>query len=358
MVLSNRCQTWSAKPKTRSSDLPMKPFRTRTTLTIVSTLVFSFNMMSPPSTSAFGAYGMSGLSGGFRWDAAPRTVSGWERSLDGGLRYSLQGGSWQSYRDSFAWSSVPSVGDFQAAVQSAFGYWQAVDPVSGFGTTLSFNLDLATPVSTVVSGNLRLGAEIDLFAFNFGDTGLRADSFFNAGGSTVKLTSGTLNYSAGAIQGSDVRMNANPGALWTLQTFRGVLTHEIGHSIGLADVDVQSGPSGLFIDDNYNGSSSALALSTLTNPFAHLVNIFNPAASAGLSAYFVANGNPGFDTPGVEIMMESAISGFLISNPGLRNDDFAGRQFLYPIIPEPTSMALAGIGMLVLLGFKRNQRKP
>jgi len=52
-------------------------------------------------------------------------------------------------------------------------------------------------------------------------------------------------------------------------------------------------------------------------------------------------------------MMESAISNFLINNPGLRNDDFAGRQFLYPMIPEPSTAALAGIGMLVLLRLKR-----
>ena len=228
----------------------MNPLKPCTALTGVSALVFTFTLMPPQSASGFGAYGMSGLSGGYRWDAAPRTVSGLERSLDGGLRYSLQGGSWQAYRDSFTWSSVPSVGDFQSAVQSAFAYWQAVDPVSGFGTTLSFNLDLATPVSTVVSGGVRLGAEIDLFAFNFGDAGLRADAFFNASGSTLTLTSGTVNYAAGAINGADVRMNANPSALWTLQTFKGVLTHEIGHTLGLADVDAQPGPGGTFIDDN------------------------------------------------------------------------------------------------------------
>ena len=356
MVLSNRSQSRSLKLVNFAiANLPMKPFKTCTTLTAGGTLIFAFSLMSPQTIMAFGAYGTSGLAGGYRWDAAPRSVSGWERSLDGGLRYSLQGGSWQAYRDSFAWSSVPSVADFQSAVQSAFGFWQAVDPVSSLGTMLSFNLDLATPVNATVSGNLRLGAEIDLFAFNFGDTGLHADTFFNAGGSTVKLTSGTVNYVAGAIQGADVRMNANPSALWTLQVFKGVLTHEIGHSIGLADVDTQAGPGGYFIDDNYNGSTSATALSTLTNPFAHLINILNPAASAGLSTYFVANGNPGVDTPGVEIMMESAISGFLIGNPGLRNDDFAGRQFLYPI-PEPATATLLGLGVLALLYRKRNSR--
>ena len=54
-------------------------------------------------------FGDVGLAGGFRWDVAPRTINGNERSLDGGLRYSLQGGSYQAYRDLFSWSAVPSV---------------------------------------------------------------------------------------------------------------------------------------------------------------------------------------------------------------------------------------------------------
>lgn len=327
----------------------MKTIKSPITLSIRATLAF---MTVAPAAFGFGAYGTSGLNGGYRWDAAPLTVSGWERSLNGGLRYSLQGSSWQAYRDSFAWSALPTVSDFQSAVQSAFALWQAVDPASGLGTTIAFVPDLGTPVSTTISGNLRLGAEIDLFAYNFGDTGLHADTYFNAGGSTVKLTSGTVNYAAGAILGADVRMNANANAQWTLQTFKGVLHHEIGHAIGLADVDTQAGPGGYFIDDNYNNTSSATALATLTNPFANLVNILNPSASAGLSTYTVANGNPGVDTAGVEIMMESAISNFLIANPGLRNDDFAGRQFLYPI-PEPATTTLLGMGLLALLNLKR-----
>src|SRR5262245_27945029 len=63
------------------------------------------------------------LGGGSRWDAAPRNISGFERSLNGGLRYSVQGGSFQAYRDLFTWSSLPSVTAFQTAVQQAFDAW-------------------------------------------------------------------------------------------------------------------------------------------------------------------------------------------------------------------------------------------
>jgi hypothetical protein len=70
----------------------------------------------------------------------------------------------------------------------------------------------------------------------------------------------------------------------------------------------------------------------------------------------VQNGDPGFDTPGVEILMESAISGFFIGNPNpLQNDDFAGRQFLYPTfpVPEPATMAALALGAALLVRRRR-----
>ena len=88
----------------------------------------------------------SQLGGGYRWDASPRSVGGDERSLVGGLRYSVQGGSMQAYRDLFSWNTIPSVSAFTTAVQQAFDAWSAVDPVSGLGTSLSFVPDLSTPV--------------------------------------------------------------------------------------------------------------------------------------------------------------------------------------------------------------------
>ena len=95
----------------------------------------------------------SGVAGvvspfGSRWDAAPRTIAGNERSLAGGLRYSVTGGSYSAYRDQFSWNTVPSVAAFQQAVEQAFGAWTSVDPVSGFGTSVSFASDFATPVAT------------------------------------------------------------------------------------------------------------------------------------------------------------------------------------------------------------------
>lgn len=310
----------------------------------------------------------SGLGGGFRWDANPRSFNlggnNFERSLSGGLRYSLQGGSYQSYRDLFSWNVVPSVTDFQTAVDNAFRAWEIPDPVTGLNSGVSFRADLSTPVEGTVNGggvNTR-GAEIDLFGstratlWNVGNTGTQGETFFNASGSSVRLTSGTANYASGAIIGADITMNSNRGAVYTLDVFRRILTHEIGHSIGLGDVEGDINP-GAFIDDNFNGANATTALATLTNSWTALVNPLNPAASP-LSRFTVPDANPGLRTAGVDILMRSRGVGIGPTNPvenlfPLRNDDFGTRQFLYPTIPAPT--ALAGLALGSLFAARRRR---
>jgi MYXO-CTERM domain-containing protein len=306
---------------------------------------------------AFGIFGNTIVAGGARWDAAPRNIGGLERSLSGGLRFSVTGGSYQGFRDNFAWSGgVPSVAVFQQTVQEAFGTWLAVDPATNLGTTISFTQDFGTAVDTSVVGGVRQVAEIDIHAFNFGDAGTRGDTFFNWSGGNVTLTSGTANYPSGPggpINGADIRINSNPGASYTIDVFRLLLSHEIGHALGLADVDLNSGPGGTYIDDNYSGGANTVA--TLNNSFALMIDPLNPAASAGLSMYTVPNANPGFDSPGVNIHMESEGLGGQFGNLSpMTNDDYAGRQFLYPtVVPEPAAGIAALAGVVALWARRR-----
>lgn len=290
---------------------------------LYAAVVFDLNL---DNSSADGV-----LDDGSRWNAAPMSVfrggTVYERSLDGGLRYSVEGGSWSAYRNQFTWQSTPSVTAFQQAVEDAFEAWTVVDPATGFGTQLSFVADLATPVSTAVDNFVRLGSEIDLFADSIG-SGQKGEAFFNSvfQGGGVTLTSGTTGYGGFAIAGADITMNTN--VVWSsLSDFKVILTHEIGHAIGLGDVEDFSGNG--FIDNNY---SSGDPLGTLTDPWAHLVDPLDPGASAGLSIYNVPNSTAGIDRFGVDILMESSIPQVFFDQgfAELRNDDFGGRQFLYP----------------------------
>ncbi len=328
----------------------------------ISSAVLSIFMLlsSSASVSAQVIFGNSGLNGGFRWDAAPRTIGGFERSLDGGLRYSVDGGSLLAFRDSFSWTQVPTQAEFTTLVQQAFDAWGSTDPVSGFTSSLTFVYDPTTAVNATVSGGVRFGAEIDLFATDLGDSGRRGFASFNAVGGTVELTSGTQNYNALPISGADVTLNSNSGAIYSPDIFRRLLTHELGHAVGFGDVEGDINPNA-YIDDNYDGSSSATALATLTNSWAYLVDPLDPSASTGLSIFTVPDSDPGVDTFGVDILMESRGLGIGPNNPvdnlvPLATADYSIRQFLYPsltAVPEPGSAVVLGAACLLVFLRRR-----
>jgi hypothetical protein len=297
-----------------------------------------------------------------RWDAAPRLVTEEERSLDGGLRYSLEGGSYEAFRDLLDWgSNVPTSDALAAAISDAFDAWTVTDPASGLGTSLYFVPDLATEVYDNFGDpnnigsflGVNYGAEIDLLVetTHYNPFFLASVIFFIdvASFGDLTLTSGTTDYAGFAISGADIRFN--PAYSWTLDEFRIVLTHEIGHALGFGDAEVFPDALGLyssFLDDNYDGTDSASALATLTNSFAHLIDPFDPDSTPLLHVPGDLYSDPGLLTDGVDVLMESAFNRSLaIANPVLQHDDFAGRQFLYPV-PEPTLPGLAWLGLAAL----------
>ncbi len=275
----------------------------------------------------------------WRWDAddALRVYTPGEgrieRSLVGGLRYSVEGGSLESFFEQFTWDIAPTQDSFNQAFAKAFDHWLAVDPATGLGTSISFTEDFSTEVSegnstTLGYENLRLGSEIDLFATPLAaGSGFAQVSAFGAVG--VELTSGVANYHGNfPISGADIHLSTQQS---NVETFELLLTHELGHALGLADVELADGAA-VFLDDNYDATNSSTAAATLTNSWARRIDPLDPdnISAAGLSLYQVADANPGLDAPGALILMESNDAGGLPAT--LHNDDYAMRQFLYPSV--------------------------
>jgi hypothetical protein len=324
------------------------------------------------------AFRVTGEPGAWlRWDAAPRQVSGEERSLAGGLRYSIEGGSYEALRDQFMWlPSTPSVEDFERAIARAFENWTVVDPATGLPSGFYFVEDLETvaidepgdPFRPASFLGANPGAEIDLFAETPHAGPQFAASvvvFVDPTPGDLTLTSGTTDYPGYAIAGADIRIN--PGYVWSLRGFEVLLTHEIGHALGLGDLEFSSGLGGGsgFIDDDYDPTTSASAAATLTNSFALEIDPLDPDASPLQTYPGDLDGDPGLDSEGVTLLMETdGIFDLLdlllppITQPLLQNDEFAGRQFLYPVaVPEPSfgSMVLFGAVGLALRRFHRRR---
>lgn len=313
--------------------------------------------------AAFRVIGSSS-SGWVRWDAAPRFIGGEERSLEGGLRYSIETGSYADLRDQFLWVPfAPTTEDFAAAIGRAFEHWTLVDPETGLPGAVYFVEDLATPAvdAAGIRGlpgsfiGVNPGAEIDLFAeipHAGPQFGASVIFFMDAVESDLTLTSGTTGYPGLAIAGADIRIN--PGFAWSLRGFEVLLTHEIGHALGLADLEAQTTPGvvSAFLDDNYDPTSSVTAAATLQNSFALEIDPYDPDLSPLLVFEPSLNGDPGLLTNGVELLMESDdIFALLFAEPKLQNDEFAGRQFLYPVVvPEASFGFLIGLGFLGLYG--------
>ena len=230
-----------------------------------------------------------------RWNAAPHYVDGVERSLDGGLRYSLQGGSYEAYMDQLRWSNKPSVAEFQAAVEQAFNDWTVVDFESGLGSDLYFVPDFETTAFFEPGDDpvkLNRGAEIDLLVgppynpFWEMETSGMVDPIAN----TVTLTSGVENYPAVVFSGSDIIANERT-VFRNVTHFQQLLSQQSAAVLGLGEVDSNTADPNSnpylteYYDDNFDDTNDATALATLTNSFADLIDPYDPDHSAGLMLY-------------------------------------------------------------------------
>ncbi len=324
-------------------------------------------------TSTAEAFRLIGLPGAWaRWDAAPRTVEGVERSLDGGLRYSIETGSYAGLRDQLSWlGAPPSAQAFAEAIERAFEHWEVIDAASGLPAAYHFVEDLGTtavddpgnPMSPGGRVGLNPGAEIDIFAAtpHAGPSFAASVTFFvDAQQHDLTLTSGTTHHAGFAISGVDIRIN--PLFAWPLHGFEILLTHEIGHALGLADLEAPAlvGQTSGFVDDDYDPSTSFSALVTLEDHFAYLIDPFDPEGSPLQSFGGNMNADPGIDTPGVTILMESEdYLDLRFAAQKLQADDVAGRQFLYPVVaPEPGFGSMLAIGGLVLATRRRRLHHP
>ncbi|CAN5428502.1 hypothetical protein BH23VER1_BH23VER1_15430 [soil metagenome] len=302
-------------------------------------------------------FGVSLDEGGYasRWDASPSQ----SRSLDGGLTYNVGNffgdSGYENFANQFTFSDGSGQAEVEQAVGEALDAWTAVDPATGLGAGFTFTAALGEAYSPFSPG---AGAEIDIVAVDFGNSSPSGFTDRTVSGTVMMLSSGVAAGGGSAINGADIRLNSNFTASWTIEQFRAVLIHELGISLGLVDVDVPvDGFLPPFFDDNYDGTDSATALATLTNPWADQIDPFDPEGTPGLQTFSVNDGDPGFDTEGVDIVMETEIPVSLLSDPTLSNDDYAGRQFLYPVvlaIPEPSVPALLLAG-LCAVAFRRRR---
>lgn len=283
------------------------------------------------------------MSGGLRWDSVPRMVGGVDRSLVGGISWNVAGGSLAAFKSKFVWAgAIPTDVQLQNTIDQAFSFWTSVDP--------NPQLNVAAPFWFVYSPGIaatddpKSGAEIDLLADDLGFPG-------SAGGALshpilsdhVTLTSGTSNYGSDVIGGVDIFVNNHAGTTWTLLRLRALLAHEFGHALGMGHASL--GLPNRYIDDDYDGASQATANATLTNHFSHLINPLGPSDSPLLTLYTVPNSTLGTNASDVHILMERFLDTETINaaNP-LSADDYAQRQFLYPVSGQAPSADFDGDG--------------
>ncbi|NEQ11372.1 MAG: PEP-CTERM sorting domain-containing protein [Moorea sp. SIO4E2] len=265
-----------------------------------------------------------------RWDSVNRIDGvGTNRSLVNGLEYNFQGGSIENFFNFFTFEPFTTLTQFTKAINSGFAQWAN-------NSSVSFTkVDIPVVNTEGISGNRIQGTEIDILA------GLPVGSV-DFGGVTriwgvdqkTRLTNGFSSDNSGLFPSSriyavDLFMNNN--ITWKLSDWQATFTHELGHALGLGDVELAFS----FFDNNKT------------------INDFLPINQNGdVRENLIDLGDLTIDaTSG--ILMRSRFTGLT----ELQNDDIGGIQFLYPTnVPEPGTL----VGLLAVvtgLGFTRYKYK-